>query len=57
MRTLDLSKTFDAILAGDSFFHLDHEAQRNMFPTFRRHASFGAALMFTSGPVQGEVVG
>jgi trans-aconitate methyltransferase len=57
MRTLCLSKTFDAILAWDSFFHLDHEAQRNMFPVFRRHAAPGAALMFTSGPSHGEVVG
>lgn len=57
MRTLGLSKTFDAILAWDSFFHLDHDAQRRMFPIFRRHAASGAALMFTSGPSHGEVIG
>ena len=57
MRTLGLLKAFDAILAWDSFFHLDHEAQRNMFPVFRCHAASGAALMFTSGPSHGEVVG
>jgi SAM-dependent methyltransferase len=57
MRTLNLLNTFDAILAWDSFFHLDHEAQRNMFPVFRHHAASGAVLMFTSGPSHGEVVG
>ena len=57
MRTLDLLKRFDAILAWDSFFHLNHDAQRNMFPVFRRHAASGAALMFTSGPSHGEVFG
>lgn len=57
MRTLNLPQTFDGILAWDSFFHLDHNAQRKMFPIFRRHARDGAALMFTSGPSHGEVVG
>ena len=57
MRKLALLTTFDAILAWDSFFHLEHEAQRNMFPVFRRHAASGTALMFTSGPSHGEVVG
>jgi trans-aconitate methyltransferase len=57
MRTLGLLKTFDGIVAWDSFFHLDHGAQRNMFPIFRNHAASGAALMFTSGSSHGEVVG
>ncbi|MGJ8612398.1 MAG: class I SAM-dependent methyltransferase, partial [Octadecabacter sp.] len=50
MRTLDLGETFDAILAWDSFFHLSADAQRAMFPIFKRHAAPKAALMFTSGP-------
>jgi SAM-dependent methyltransferase len=57
MRTLCLPETFHGILAWDSFFHLDHSGQRNMVPTFRNHAAPGAALMFTSGPSHGEVVG
>jgi hypothetical protein len=57
MRTLCLSETFHGILAWDSFFHLDHSDQRKMFPTFRNHAAPGTALMFTSGPSHGEIVG
>lgn len=57
MRTLALGDPFDAILAWDSFFHLTREEQRLMFPIFRRHANPGAALMFTSGPAEGEVWG
>jgi trans-aconitate methyltransferase len=57
MRTLDLAKTFSGILAWDSFFHLDHDAQRKMFPVFRNHAAPGTALMFTSGPSHGEAIG
>ena len=57
MRTLDLGRQFDGLLAWDSFFHLDHDAQRAMFPIFRTHARPGAALMFTSGPAHGEAIG
>lgn len=57
MRTLSLGRTFDGLLAWDSFFHLDHDDQRRMFPVFRPHAAPGAALMFTSGPSHGEAVG
>ncbi len=57
MRTLALNRTFDGILAWDSFFHLPAADQRSMFAIFRRHAAPGAALMFTSGPSAGEVVG
>jgi SAM-dependent methyltransferase len=57
MRTLALGKTFDGLLAWDSFFHLSHDAQRLMFPIFRLHANPGAALMFTSGPSHGEGIG
>ncbi len=57
MRTLDLGRTFDGILAWDSFFHLAHAPQRAMFPIFRAHAAPGAPLMFTSGPEYGEAIG
>jgi SAM-dependent methyltransferase len=57
MRELALERTFDGLLAWDSFFHLDHDDQRRMFPIFKRHASPGAALMFTSGGSHGEAIG
>jgi len=57
MRTLDLGQRFDAILAWNSFFHLGKDDQRAMFPIFAAHAAPNAALMFTSGPSDGEVWG
>lgn len=57
MRTLHLPETFHGILAWDSFFHLNPTNQRKMFSVFRQHAAPGAALMFTSGPSYGEVIG
>lgn len=57
MRTLSLATVFDGLLAWDSFFHLDADDQRTMFPIFARHAAPGAALMFTSGPAAGEAIG
>lgn len=57
MRELSLDQVFHGILAWDSFFHLTHDDQRRMFPIFRAHAAPRAALMFTSGPAHGEVVG
>ncbi|HEX4037463.1 MAG TPA: methyltransferase domain-containing protein [Acidobacteriaceae bacterium] len=57
MRTLDLGRRFDGILAWDSFFHLSPEDQTAMFSVFQRHAGPRAALMFTSGPEHGCVLG
>ncbi len=57
MRKLALGRAFDGLIAWDSFFHLDHDAQRGMFPIFRDHAAPGAALMFTSGPAHGVAIG
>ena len=57
MRTLSLGRTFDGLIAWDSFFHLTPDDQRAMFPVFRDHAAPRAALMFTSGPAHGEVIG
>jgi SAM-dependent methyltransferase len=57
MRTLDLRRRFDGLLAWDSFFHLHADDQRRMFPVFARHAADQAILMFTSGPSRSEAVG
>ncbi len=57
MRTLDLGRCFEGIMAWDSFFHLSFDDQRAMFPVFRAHAAPGAPLLFTSGPRHGEAIG
>jgi SAM-dependent methyltransferase len=57
MRTLSLGKRFDGILAWDSFFHLNYDDQRRMFPIFRDHTAPHAPLLFTSGPRHGEAIG
>nr|WP_255583631.1 class I SAM-dependent methyltransferase [Duganella sp. sic0402] len=57
MRTLSLNRSFDGMLAWDSFFHLSHDDQRSMFKVFRAHAATGCALMFSSGPAHGEAIG
>lgn len=57
MRALALTDRFDGVIAWDSFFHLAREDQRKMFAVFRQHANPGAALMFTSGPDDGEAIG
>lgn len=57
MRRLALGRRFDGLIAWDSFFHLTQSDQRAMFPVFAGHAVPGAALMFTSGPSDGEAIG
>ncbi|HFK8414182.1 TPA: class I SAM-dependent methyltransferase [Klebsiella pneumoniae] len=57
MRTLSLNKSFDGILAWDSFFHLTQDDQRKMFSLFKAHSDKGTMLMFTSGTQDGEVIG
>lgn len=57
MRTLSLGRSFDGILAWDSFFHLGHDDQRRMFPIFDAHAGRSGLLMFNSGPQHGEAIG
>jgi SAM-dependent methyltransferase len=57
MRNLALGRSFDGIVAWDSFFHLTADDQRAMFAVFGRHAPRQAALMFTSGPAEGEALG
>ena len=57
MRKLALQRQFSGILAWDSYFHLRHDDQRQMFPIFRQHAAPNAALMLTSGAAHGEAIG
>ncbi len=57
MRGLALDRHYDAVIAWDSFFHLDARAQRAMFPTFARHLRPGGMLLFTSGPAAGVALG
>jgi SAM-dependent methyltransferase len=57
MRSLSLGRTFDGLVAWNSFFHLTADDQRRMFPIFRAHAAPRAVLMFTSGPAHGEAIG
>jgi SAM-dependent methyltransferase len=57
MRSLSLHQRFHGIIAWDSFFHLRPEDQRQMFAVFGAHSAPGAALLFTSGPAAGEVIG
>lgn len=57
MRGLALGTSFGGLVAWDSFFHLTAGDQRAMFPVFRAHAAPGAALLFTSGPDEGEAIG
>lgn len=57
MRGLALERSFNGIVAWDSFFHLTFDDQRAMFAVFAAHAAAGAALIFTSGPEHGEATG
>jgi trans-aconitate methyltransferase len=57
MRSLALGRKFDGILAWDSFFHLRHKDQRQMFSVFAEHAAPAAILMFNAGPGLGEAIG
>jgi 2-polyprenyl-3-methyl-5-hydroxy-6-metoxy-1,4-benzoquinol methylase len=57
MRALALARRFDAIIAWDSFFHLDQDEQRAMFPVFQQHILPGGMLLFTSGPRAGIAIG
>ena len=50
MRRIALGRTFDAVVAWDSFFHLPSEEQPAMFPVFAAHTAPGGLLLFTSGP-------
>lgn len=55
MCEINLQQRFDAILAWHSFFHLQHDQQRDMFKIFASHIKPGGILAFTSGTEHGEV--
>jgi SAM-dependent methyltransferase len=57
MRELCLTGEFNGIVAWNSLFHLSPEHQRIMFPIFRKHSAPKGALLFTSGPAGGEIIG
>lgn len=57
MRSLSLGRSFDGVLAWDSFFHLKPDDQRRMFAVFAAHAGEAAILMFNTGPAFGEAIG
>jgi SAM-dependent methyltransferase len=57
MRALSMHRTFDGLIAWNSFFHLSHQDQRAMFSVFREHAALGAPLLFTTGTEHGEATG
>jgi len=57
MRSLNLGRKFDGILAWHSFFHLSPDDQRPMFALFAAHSKPGSVLMFTSGTSEGESIG
>jgi SAM-dependent methyltransferase len=57
MRSLSFGRSFDGILAWDSFFHLKPDDQRRMFAVFAAHAGDAAILMFNTGPAHGEGIG
>jgi trans-aconitate methyltransferase len=57
MRQFSLPAKYDGILAWHSFFHLNQNDQRAMFPRFAALAASGAALMFTAGHFDGVAIG
>jgi len=57
MRTLALGRGFNAIIAWDSFFHLEPDDQRAMSKVFGSHAAPQGLLLFTSGPGEGSGIG
>jgi SAM-dependent methyltransferase len=57
MRRLDLGRRFGGIVAWDSFFHLTRAEQQAVVPLLAAHLAPSGALLFTSGPGDGEAVG
>lgn len=55
MRSLDLNKKFDLIIAWHSLFHLPQKDQRQMFKKFKYNLKDKGVLIFTSGSESGEV--
>lgn len=57
MRSLNLGRRFDGLVAWHSSFHLTPEAQTALFGVLAAHLEPGGVLMFTSGGLHGERIG
>lgn len=57
MIDFSLNRKFDAIIAWNSFFHLDHDEQLIALRNFTKHLRSGGTLLFTAGHGHGEVLG
>ena len=57
MRTMDLGRRFDAVIAWYSLFHLTPDDQRPMFARFAKHCAPGGLLLFPTGHRHGHLVG
>lgn len=57
MRSIALSRRFDAVLAWDSFFHLTADDQRGMFGVFAAHLKPRGRLLFNTGTEAGTAYG
>ena len=57
MRALNLTSSFDGIIAWNSFFHLNPDDQRSTLARLANTLAPGGAMMLTVGPDAGEVIG
>jgi SAM-dependent methyltransferase len=57
LRTFELGRRFDGLVLWHSLFHLTGDEQLGVFPRLARHASPGAALLFTTGAAAGVATG
>lgn len=57
MRSVELGRRFDGIVAWDSLFHLAPDDQRRVLRRCAAWAAPGAPLLFTSGPEAGVAIG
>ena len=57
MRELNLSQSFDGIIAWHSLFHLTQAAQIKVLQACAKLTRTGGVLMFTSGVVEGVAIG
>lgn len=57
LRSFELGRRFDGIVAWDSFYHLKEAEQRACIARMARHLRPGGALLLTVGPRAGETTG
>ena len=57
MRQWTIDRSFDGVVAWDSFFHLNRDEQRAVLPVMADHVRPGGALLVTVGHEDGEVLG